>query len=211
MQATKRKCVILLLLLISINCLFGQNLYKILFLNTKSIMVGNTLYHVGDTIPSNKEIHWSHERQAMKVLDLQNKSQRVFVANKSLLQHSKSISSMLSSFHNLSTRTGEILTTFQLKEAIGNEILLTDAFTLEIGLKTDECHFFFISYYYNNELIYKKLPQQSGLFIIDRSIFSIDGILIAPFSTSIQIYYQNGDSRESISNDCHLNVIPLDI
>ena len=210
-----QKKTIVITLFVQLICgvmnLYGQERYKILFLNTGSVKVDNRMLRVGDTLLSNQRISWSNEQQAMKVLNLSNKNQRVLVANKSMLKSKSSIADVLLSRHSLSTRDGALNSIFQLKEYLGREILLTDSFKLDVSFVVDDQHYFFIAYQYNNELIYKKLPVQHNSFIIDRSIFIIDGTPITAFSTPIRIYFQNGDSREMVSDECKLKVIPLEL
>ena len=211
MQKKNLGLMLFLLLICGSVSLYGQERYKILFLNTGTVKVGNRILSVGDTLLSNQRISWSNEKQAMKVLEVNSKIQRVLVANKNMLKSKSSIEDVLLSKHSLSTRDGALNSIFQLKEYLGGEILLTDSYKLDVSFTVDEQHYFFVAYQYNNELIYKKLPVQQNSFIIDRSIFVIDGTLITAFSTPIRIYYQNADSREMVSDECELKVIPLEL
>ena len=201
--------MILLCWMLSCTVLYGKDKYRILFLNTETVMVDNRLLHVGDTLSDSQQIHWSCERQAMKVANLRTHGQRVLVANKDMLRKPCTLSAMLSSVRSLSTRDGQILTIYHLHEALGGEIVLADSVKHEVAFPVDAAHYFFISYRYQGEIIYKMLPQMPGYFVIDRSIFFIDGKAIEPFSTIVSIYYQDGDERRLVAEDCSLVVVPL--
>lgn len=187
----------------------AQVKYKILFLNTTSVVVDGRRLHVGDTLLDNQKIHWEQERQAMKVADLQTRRQRVLVADKQMLKGHHSLSEMLSATHSLSSRDGRPTNVHQLREALTGQQVLTDTLWQEMTLAVDDTHYFFLSYQYRGETIYKLLPRRSGWFVIDRSIFTIDGESIEPFSTPLRIYYQNGDVRELVTDECYLQVVPL--
>ena len=208
-----RKRIILIAIFLMDICLniSSQEGYKILFLNTETIKVGQRELHVGDTLQDNEPIYWSNESQAMKVINLKNHKQRVIPADMELLQNKLSLSDILSDIHTLAVRDGQIMTIFQLRNDIGDEILLADTVQLDVNIPIDDEHYFFVAYHNGSELIYKKLPQKEKQFIIDRSLFIVDGVSVEPFSTSIRIYYQNGDSRELVSDECKLIVIPLKI
>ena len=207
-----KKIQFVLVLVLLLSCNFGaysMEKYKILFLNTDKIMIGNRWCHIGDTILDSHKIVWTDKKQAMKVVNLRNSKQRVLVPNKDMLKLKLSISDLLTSSRNLSVREGEVLSISQLKEELGKEIVLCDSFCIKVSIQTDDSHYFFLSYIYQKELIFKKLPLVSGCFIIDRSIFNIDGVPIKPFSTPIKIYYQNYDSRQLITDECMLKVVAL--
>ena len=211
MQKAFRITLVTLLFLTLASPVFGQDRYKILFLNCPSVRIGKKYCKTGDAFLSNQKIYWTEENQAMKVQNSKTYAQKVIVANKEALKHRLSLSELISESKGLYSRAGDASTPFQLKEIIGGQILLLDSMEYRINMDVDDTHFFFISYIFNGQTIYKKLPIKKGFFVIDRSIFTIDGHDITPFSVDISVYYQAGSQRLLISDDCYLKIIPIEL
>ena len=211
MQKTFKITLVTLLFLTLTSQVLGQDRYKILFLNCPSVKIGSKYCKTGDTFLSNQKIFWTEENQAMKVQNSKTFAQKVIVADKSALKQRLSLSELLSKSKGLYSRAGDASTPFQLKETIGGQILLLDSMEYKINMDVDENHFFFISYIFNGQTIYKKLPIKKGLFVIDRSIYTIDGHDITPFSVEISIYYQTDNERLLISDDCYLKILPIEL
>ncbi len=207
----QKKIFILIVLFVNSCVLLGQHQYKILFLNSSKIKIGNKWCQPGDIFIDNQPICWTKERQAMKVQNTETYTQKILVANKEMLKEHKSLSELFTTSKKLATRTGTILTLGQLRSVLGTDIMLLDEVNYSTGIRVDEMHYFFISFLYGQETIYKKLPIKTGRFILDRTIFSIDGQSIVPFSTQINIYYQNGRNRELVIEDCFLDVVPINL
>lgn len=63
-------------------CLAAEPLkFKVMFVNSNKLKVGENIINRGDTIDENDVIHWDNNKQVIKVLNLQNKNEKfVFTA-----------------------------------------------------------------------------------------------------------------------------------
>lgn len=75
-----RKDILLLFCMLCLTTI-AVDKYKVLRMNHPKIYVDGKLLHVGDTIYENSDIQWKHQRQAIKVIDLQNMKHLLLVAD----------------------------------------------------------------------------------------------------------------------------------
>lgn len=98
----KRLLFVLLMCCIN-NIIFAQD-YKITFLNTNSIRIGNKNLSTGSTFKKTDVIQWQDDMQAMKVFDLKNKKTIAIVAKPFKTESCSSLDEYLSKTNHLSTR-----------------------------------------------------------------------------------------------------------
>jgi hypothetical protein len=81
---------------------------------------------------------------------------------------------------------------------LADTFYLVDSIEVKTSLKTDDNHFFYAAYQYNGEIINKKLPTAGNGFVIDYSIYTIDGQSICPFETMLSLYYMDAEKGERL-------------
>lgn len=203
-----RSASILILLLCSFSITYAEK-YKILYVSSPgSVSVSGQAKAKGDTLLSGDIIKWKSAEQALKVVDLNSGKQRVIASTSANNKKNITLASYLLSSKKMATRDGEINTPEALAAALPDSLLLLDVIQIHCNIPQDDNRFFFINYDYNGERINKKLPATYGLFTIDRSIFTIDGNVIAPFSTSVGIYYRDAKAKRNkiIGEDIFIKV-----
>lgn len=99
----KKKEIILGLLLIT-SCFAFADRYKVLYVNSSDIRVGNKVISVGNIFDDKETIKWTSELQAMKVINLNTKRVMVFAAKALKKKKSSSLYEYLTGIKHLSTR-----------------------------------------------------------------------------------------------------------
>lgn len=176
----------------------AQDRYKILFLNISPVEIGGKKCQVSDTFNSDEVIEWTDERQVMKVLSLKSQKQSVIAAREFAQGRYKTLSSYFQQPKRLSTRDGAVMPVPQLMNYLADTFYLIDSIEVKTSLKTDDNHFFYAAYQYNGEIINKKLPTAGNGFVIDYSIYTIDGQSICPFETMLSLYYMDAEKGERL-------------
>lgn len=99
------KKIVLLISLLIIGCSAFADNYRVLYVNSEHIRIGNRYIAVGDIFKDTDIIVWSSEKQSMKVLNLKNN--RVFICTAKSLNKKKSHSlyDYLTSTKRISTRS----------------------------------------------------------------------------------------------------------
>lgn len=192
----------------SIMCLSLQAQYKILQINTPTVTISGKELRKGDVFNDPAVIDWINDRQAMKVLDVKTKSQKVIIAGEYKKSNANSITSFFIGKKNLSSRDGaDNLVT--LKQKMTGEFFLQDTLSFNTTYSTNDRQFFFVSYMYNGEEINKRVENRDGTFFITSDIFSIDGVRHTPFDTILSVYYldQNSDQLTLITDCMEIKVI----
>lgn len=192
-------------------CSQSQSSYKILFLNTPSVSIGDKECKVGDTFNADEKIKWikSIDRQVMKVINLSTQRQLIFSSEDFRKHKSNSLSSYLVQTNNLSSRDGKILNAIDLKNHLNNVFYLIDSITVETYLPTDEKHFFYATFNYNGETINKKLKRKEKSILINWGIFEIDGVAVPPKDIILQLFYLDLDTEKILKVCDEMIVIPV--
>lgn len=186
----------------------AQERYKILFLNISPVEIAGRECNVNDCFNIDEKIVWKNEKQIMKVISLSSQKQSVIAAREFTENKHKSLSSYIIQTKRLSTRDGASLPLPQLKEYLTGTFYLIDSIKIKTLLPINDSHFFYASYKYDGEVIHKKLPSTDNVFIIDYSLFTIDGAPITPFETLISVYYMDNEKGESMLITDRLQLIP---
>lgn len=191
-------------------CLQAQEQFKILFLNESSIEIGGRSCQVNDVFNSTDKIKWKNDKQVMKVLNLTSQKQCVLAARGFKKGRHRTISSYLTQNKRLSTRDGEALLLPQLKEYLSDTFYLIDSICVKPLVSMDDKHFFYADYRYKGEVIHKRLPAASNGFMIDFSLYTIDGNPIAPFETDVCIFYYNELKEEVTPVTKRMHIVPVE-
>ena len=186
----------------------AQERYKILFLNMSPVEIAGRECNVNDCFDIDEKIVWKNEKQVMKVLSLSSQKQSVIAAREFSGGRHKTLSSYLVQTKRLSTREGASLPLPQLKEYLSDTFYLIDSIKVKTLLPVNESHFFYAGYEYAGEFIYKKLSSTDNDFIIDYSLFIIDGVPVRPFETPLSVYYMDNEKGESMLITDQLLLIP---
>ena len=98
------KKIILVASLLMIACCVFADKYKVLYLNSPDIKVGNKTIVVGNVFDDKDAIKWTSEQQAMKVMNLNTNRVMVLAAKALKKKKSNSLYEYLTSTKHLSTR-----------------------------------------------------------------------------------------------------------
>lgn len=166
----KKMFFIMMALLIAL-IVFADD-YKILYMNTSSVKIGNRECRKGDLFSSDSIIVWTKERQAIKAQNLRNKeiflfTERAFKSNNSMTM---TIREYLFKTKHMSARaTG--LSLSELSELLNDTFDLLDTIRFESPVPMDSTRSYYIQYIKNDSTIEKKLPTEQDVIILSRTIF----------------------------------------
>lgn len=205
----KYHLLLVVLMLLGINNAFGQSgKFRILYINTSSINIGDKELVVGDDFSGSAVIKWSSMEQAMRVSSLETGRQYVVTA-RSIKKKKGSLLSYLTSQRSLSTRPGKPATIVGLSNAIADTLHVLDRCEFHTTIPVDAKRFFYATYHRNGEVVNKILPSIDGGFAIDRTLWTIDGCANEPCTTTISIYYYDEDKGEVTNVVDGVVVVPL--
>ena len=202
---------LLLVVLMSMVCnvaLGSSEQFRILYINTPSINIGDKELVRGDDFSNSDIIKWSSTEQAMRVASLENGRQYVVTA-RSVEKKRGSLLSYITSQRSLSTRPGKPTTIVGLRNAIADTLQILDRCEFYTAIPVDAERFFYATYSHNGESINKILPSIDGGFAIDRTLWTIDGCANEPFTTTISIFYYDEANGVVTSVADDVVVIPL--
>jgi len=191
-----KRLVLLLLLSLGISYVQAGN-FKVLFVNDASLKYTNgKVVKVGDTFKSAEDINWQKDKQAIKVFDLTTKKQMIFLGKE--WTRKGGIDALISQ-KRLSTNDAAGLPEDQkdpFMDIFEDEYLLLDP--IEIPVKEsivldDDCHFE-ATYDYGDTRLTKPLKQKGHTVILDKTIFSVDGMELEPRDITISIDYISADN-----------------
>lgn len=140
--------------------------YKIIYVNTETIKIGNKVCKKGDIFSDKDTIYWTIDSQAFKARNMTTKSFFVFSA-----KSSKNRITPLVTTVPLRGR-GE-MSLDELGRYLSDEFFLLDSIRFEtpVGITTDSHHYFLMLYNYNGNIVQKKLKEKDGVLAIPRSMF----------------------------------------
>ena len=142
--------------------------YKILQMNTKTIKIGNRIYKKGDVFSEDSVIHWSNEKQALKVQNTGTKKIHLFVGQAFQKKQSKTIKDYYIKNNRLSARSFGLE---DMKDMLHDTFYLLDTIKIEKTLPVDSTRFFYISFLEGGKNVRRILPMQDDELMIVRSLF----------------------------------------
>lgn len=163
--------------------------YKILQLNSPTITVDGKKLRAGDRFGEPGNVTWESDLQAMKVMDMTDKSQRVIVARQFRKSRAADLKAFLTQSKQMASRDGFDDNAVTLRHRLSGEHYLVDSLTFHTSYPTDEKHFFYVSFMDKGEEINKLVPNSEGAFTITRDIYTIDGEGIEPRDMTLTVYY----------------------
>jgi len=193
-------------------CLCARADYRILFLNTPTIVIGGKALKVNDTFEAGATIKWSVARQAMKVLDTQTGERRVFVADDFSKAKASSLQAYLSKTKSLSTDGPGMSPFSSLASYLNNDFYLLDALDIETGVPTDSRHYFFITYKDKGHELTKAVPNNNGIITLTPGVFYFNGSMPSDH-IRVKVYYydKNADKVTTVCDKMNIIVLPRKI
>lgn len=186
--------------------------FRIVFLNTPTISINGKELKVNDVFTEKAAIKWSSPKQAMKIVDTNSGQQRLVVAEQYQKSKAADIMSFLKGVKHLSSRgsTNDIVT---LRNVVNDHFYFTDSISIPTTFKTDDNHFFYVSYDYKGEEVNKRIHNENGTFSISGDIFKVDGKPIPPFDVRLSLYYLDlkEDKSTLITDGMVVTLIPKEI
>ena len=186
--------------------LFAGNMnadkYKILFINTPSVVIGNKKLYVNDTFDEESFIRWESQKQAMKVQNLRTKQIRIFTSKQ--FSKNESIKDFYLKHNHLSTRSGSLMDEEELRIALKDHFYLLDDIEFSTILSTDDTAYFSIVFDEKEQI----LPVNDGNISIKRELFNQEKSIYR-----VTIYYneKSSSSRLLITDDMTIELLPLKI
>ena len=198
-------------LFISALCLSMTSLadnYKILQMNSPSVMIGKQMCKVGDTFPDADPIMWSNDKQAIKAMNLTSKQIKLFAAKVFKDIEAKSIKDYYLKNSHLSTRGG-VVSFSDLAEELSDTTYLYDTMQIESPVKIDSISSYLISYVQNGEKKWRTLASTDKYFFLCRELFEeID----SQAEYTLTLYFRKkGFEDYMISDDIVVVLLPLSI
>lgn len=166
--------------------------YKILYLNTAFITIGEKKCQLGDVFDKKDVIKWQDEKQVMKVEDLSNNEQ--YVISPRLLGQkatSNTIAAYINVRKSMASRSGEMKQQYELAQFFSIPIDLDKEWRVGFILNEPDA-IYYIEYEYEGESINKKINYKDGeLYITKQELYQIDGIDIPQKPITAKLYYYN--------------------
>lgn len=200
------KKIILLLSFLFVACYLFADSYKVLYVNSAYIRIGNRYVSVGDVFSDRETIMWSSDQQAMKVLN--TRSKKVFACTAKALKNKKSHSlyDYLTSTRRISTRS---LTEDHLDEMwlFDSKLYLID--TLYISMpyhysKSIETRIEVFEEDFSREI---PIKHKDGSYLITRDL--IEGLKVTPVRLNIIEYDKEREWKYAVYKDLIIELLPL--
>lgn len=181
-----------ILLFFSLTLSLRAQTYKILQMNDADVVVDGRRVRVGNTLYDKSVIRWGKERQAMKVVCLENKKMYNLVSY-SLNQNNRSIADIIVRTRHLSThdQVGKKLGfATRLRRLFESEYVLWDAIMVPTdSIEFSDVRYLSATYEYGDAKVSKRLEVRDGFIVIDRSIFYVDGQQLVPRDIQLNVEY----------------------
>ncbi|MDR1225238.1 MAG: hypothetical protein LBL07_20510 [Tannerella sp.] len=198
-----------ILFLYACNISLPAQTMKITFLTPEPVRIGDRERFKGDSFLPSEEITWKTPDQVMKAFDTQTNKIRVITASLMKTAGKKTVMDYLTGTKRMSVRSGKLLNQVELSSFFNRSIGVLERFAVEAFLPVDQEHFYYVNYEYEGELVNKKLPVNGQSIVIDRSIFTIDGVRKEPFNVNLKLYYYDAATEQSrlLAEYLMLNVV----
>lgn len=163
--------------------------FKILFVNTGTIRIGDKDLSAGDIFSQSETIHWSDAKQAMKVMSVSDKKQFIFAATDFKDRKMKSAKEYLVKTNRLSTRGSKSLSSAVRK--MDDPIYAIDTTMVAIDYDPKESEFFFVTD--GDRRI--NLELRDGYLLLTPDIWADNE------SVEVDLYYHYSDGTEECIKD----------
>lgn len=182
--------------------------YKILWINSPTIKIGDKVCKEGDIFSDNNVIHWSSSAQAFDAQNIDTKSIRTFAASDFKKLGSKSVKNYFFRKGQLSSR-GEMCLD-SLRKYLSDEFYLHDIISVETKERMDDQHYFLVSYHVNGEIVQKRLNGDNGRFTINRSFFP-ENTPMPEFTLTVLYVNKESGKEDLLTNSMKIILLPLNI
>ena len=172
--------------------------FKILFLNTENIKIGNTIRKVGDTFSDGDKIVWKDGKQAMKVVSLETKKQYVLVSEDFKQRKIKSAKDFIIKSNRMSSRGIGNLSS--VANQVGKKIYWIDPIVINVSFEPEDEEY----YYFESESQKCILEYRAGQLIIDSSIWGDN----SPHQTTVDLYFHFADGKDELLQS-EIEIVPL--
>ena len=177
----KMHCFILLIVTFFNSSILRADDYKILYTNSKDVLVDGKKVQVGATFNDKSVITWAMdvERQAIKAVNTKTNKMCLFVSQ-SLEKNSLTALEILTANKHLSTHAAyqegqDISIPIKLRKSFEENYELLDTLVIDTNVKLPPSLSLIATYTYGDARVSKTLKTENGQVIIDRKLFSIDG------------------------------------
>lgn len=181
--------------------------YKILYMNTSSVMIGNSECRKNDVFSDESTIVWTKEKQAIKAQNIQNKEIYLFTERNFKSNNSTTIKEYFFKTKRLSSRN---LSLSELSDLLCDTFDLLDTIRFESPIPMDSTRNYFIQYVKNDSTIEKMLPIEKDSFIICRNIFDCCDSVV---ERNVRILFRSGNVDEDyiLTDSMRIVLIPFNL
>ena len=202
-----KKGILLLSVLCSSMTLLADS-FKILQMNTPSIMIGKKICKSGDVFYDTDPIRWTNEKQVIKAMNQNTKQIKLFVAKTFTKSDAISVKDYYLKNNHLSTRGG-VVTFSDLTEELSDTLYLYDSMQIESPVKIDSLSSYLISYVQDGEKQWRTLMSTDKYFFFNRDLLgdNIDG-----GEYTLTLYFRKKGMEDFvITTNVIVVMLPLDI
>ena len=212
----KLQIITLLVLVFSHFSMLHADDYKVLFTNSKDVLIDGKKVQVGATFNDKSVITWTKgvERQAIKAVNTKTNKMCLFVSQ-SMEKNSLTAYEILTANKHLSTHTPyqegmDISIPIKLRKSFEETYELLDTLVIDSKVKLPSSLSLIATYTYGDTRVSKTLKTTDGQIIIDHQLFTVNGKALQPrdVNLNIDLYNKNDGMYTFIKADVQLLVIP---
>lgn len=203
-----KKIMLTLLSALVVPLLACADNYKILYLNSSTIKIGNRVCQTGDVFDDGDVIFWTTDKQAFKAQNTTSKTIRLYAAPDFRKTDSKTIRDYMFRKGHLSTRSAMSLS--ELETYLSDEFFLLDSISVESTEMTDSHHYFVVSYQMDGKTVKKKLKGNHGELVITRSLFP-ESASVSEFTLTVSYVNKKIEDEYLLTNTMKIVLLPLNV
>lgn len=178
--------------------------YKILFLNTKTIVIGGKTLKTGDIFDDKQSIAWSSDKQAMKIQNVQSKRIKLLTAKQ--IENKSSLYDYYAKTNQLSTRGVEIYD--HLDSLLEHDLFIADSTMAKSWIDMDANNYFFLKYNTGEEDKIVKPHHDKKMVLFCRNDFELKDAEEKDIPVSVWFHFSDGID-EVIQESWMIRFIPL--
>lgn len=186
--------------------------YRILFLNTPTIVIDGKVLKEKDTFKAGAAIKWTSARQAMKVHNLGTGEKLVVVADDFSKAKASSLQAYLTQEQSQTAGDAASSPMSSLSSSLNKRFYLLGSLELATGVPTDDRHYFFITFNHSGHELTKAVPNDNGTFTITPGVFFFNGRL-PDNDIRVKVYYydKNADKATAVCDNMRIVILPKKI
>ncbi len=206
-----KKVISLMLLFVFVVSMRADN-YKILWMNTSAIKIGNKICRKGSTFSDRSIVAWKRPGQAIKAQNLRTKEIDLFVEPAFKMHKSKSILEYYIRTNHMSTRevppTPEEL---KCSKRLNSMFYMLDEIHIRCIVPKDNNTYYYIRYEQNGKIHEKKLLTDKDGFVIPRSLLEV-GDAGKSMELIVSVYFKESTGEDLLITDSmKIQLLPLKI